>query len=78
MNYIIRYKGQGEPNALKLRQELLLNNIRIVDKSALPRMAKVELRDKDVSKLHAVTQPDWDVFPEKTYSVPTTRKKVRK
>ncbi len=78
MNYIIRYKGAGEPNAVKLRQELRSNNITIVDNSALPQMAKVSLHDNDVAKLHAVTRSDWDVFPEKTYSLPDARRKVKK
>lgn len=78
MNYILRYKGDGEPNASKLKRDLSSNNIRIIDTSALPRMAKIELDEQDLDKLQAVTKNDWDVFPEKTYSVPTTRRKTKK
>jgi hypothetical protein len=78
MNYILRYKGEGKPNEGKLRRELQSNNIRIVDNSALPRMAKIELHGDDVARLRAATEPDWDLFPEKAYSVPTTRRKIKK
>jgi hypothetical protein len=78
MNYILRYKGEGKPNALKLRRELLSNNIRIVDNSALPQMAKVALHSDDLAKLRAVTGHEWDMFPEKSYAVPTTRRKIKK
>ena len=78
MNYIIRYKGEGEPNASKLKHDLSSNNIKIVDNSALPQMAKIELDEQDLEKLQAVTKNDWDVFPEKKYAVPTTRRKIKK
>ncbi|MFL5741462.1 MAG: hypothetical protein ACJ75B_14655 [Flavisolibacter sp.] len=76
MNYILRYKGAGIPDAEKLKKVLDANNISIIDGSALPTMAKVSIRDMDISSLKPLSQ-EWDLFPEKEYSVPTTKRKPK-
>jgi hypothetical protein len=78
MNYILKYAGSKSPDENKLNSILRSNNVKIVDGSMSPKMLLVDLAGVDVNKLQVAIKGEWDVFPEKKYGVPDTRRKIRK
>ena len=78
MNYIVRYTGDGQPDADKLRKVLADHQIDIIDGSSLPKMALVDrMNDSFISQMNQL-QPGWKAFPqENSFSVPDTRRKTR-
>ena len=78
MNYILRYTGDGQPDADKLKKVLADHQIRIIDDSSLPKMALVDqMKDGFISRMNQV-QPGWQAFPQQdTFRVPDTRRKTR-
>ena len=79
MKYILRYTGNGKPDADKLKQILNDNNIKILDGSSLPKMLLVDgMKENFISRINQV-QKGWEAFPQKnSYNVPDTRRKVIK
>ena len=74
MIYVMRYKGTGQPSLDEILQKLDAHNITVLDRSALPKMAKVETTNGIDSGL----KREWDFFPEKKYRLPTTKKRIKK
>ncbi len=74
MIYVMRYKGTEQLSSEDVVNKLKVYNIKILDKSSLPQMAKVET----TSVINPCLKEDWDFFPEKKYKVPSTRRKVKK
>jgi hypothetical protein len=78
MIYIIQYKGMGEPKLDQIREELTAHHAKIIDGSALPKMAKIEVQDEDKIGLVSSLSRDWAFYPERSYKVPTTRRRIKR
>ncbi|MFT4152691.1 hypothetical protein [Parafilimonas sp.] len=79
MKYILKKTGSGsaeDTNALK--DALNANHADIIDDSMLPDLAMLEIDHENAQKLQKHLGDKWQLFPEKKYSVPDTRKQVRK
>jgi hypothetical protein len=74
------HKGAGENTSAKwenVQQLFKSHGVRILDDSALPKMAKIDVPDK-VSHLVESMKEEWNFYPEKKYKVPTTRRSIKK
>lgn len=80
MKYILRYTGKDKPDKATVESALSNSNIRIVEGSALPRFALVEMTAEMFRKLKETTGQVWavDEFKQHYATVPTTRRKVRR
>jgi hypothetical protein len=71
----MRYKGTETPVTTEVKMLLKKHNLKLLDGSALPKMAKVESEESITT---TGLQSDWEFFPEKKYKVPTTRRSIRR
>lgn len=78
MIYILKYTGTEKPNLQKVTAILDLHQAQIKDHSLLPKTALVELDESRLLQLQGDLDSDWEIYPEKIYQVPTTKKKVKK
>jgi hypothetical protein len=78
MRYILKAIGSGAVATDNLQQVLRAHEVHIVDGSMLPHMALVELDANCLPKLRAQLEGQWALFPEKNYSVPDTRRRIKK
>ena len=78
MKYILKYDGSGKPSAKKIISVLDNVHAKIVDGSAMPELAVIELSSSAFDILNATMGPDWKLFEHKAQSVkvPTTRRKL--
>lgn len=68
-------KDHIETNGIK---NILHNhNAILIDGSMLPDMAKIEVATRNIVKLKSILGEGWEIFPEKKYAVPNTRRKIR-
>lgn len=77
MVYVMRYKGSAVPDVGKIMEKLDAFNIKLLDGSALPKMAKVDISEAAAHYIPNLSD-EWDLYPEKMYGVPTTKRKVKK
>lgn len=79
MRYILKRLNAGTVQETGALQQLLhANDARLIDGSMLPHMAMVETDVQNLPQLQAKLGEEWTVFPEKQYSVPDTRRKIKK
>ncbi len=75
----IKHTGKNdEAETEKFHSILNENNARILDDSMLPDAAMVEVNVENANQLRIHLGNKWQFFPEKKYSVPDTRKKLKK
>ncbi len=77
MNYILKYKGDRAPDLAGMNEVLQTLRIRIIDGTLLPEIVLIELDHLEFKKLRAVLPEDWAIDPEKSYTVPDTRNKIK-
>ncbi len=58
-------------------KNILDNNAKLIDGSMLSDMARIEVQDHNLALLQSNLGKGWDIFPEKKYSVPDTKRKVK-
>jgi len=47
-----------------------------MDDSLLPHSALLNVEESFVKKLQLDLESDWDIYPEHTYKIPTTKKSI--
>lgn len=77
MNFILKYKGDSEPNLARMNDVLQTHCVRIIDGTLLPGIALIELDHLQLEKLKAILPEDWTIDPEKVYPLPDMRKKIK-
>lgn len=78
MNYILRYTGNANPDLTKVTATLDLHGAQIVDRSLLPKATLIQVDESKLKLLQGNLDEDWEIFPEKIYQVPGSKKKIRK
>lgn len=78
MNCILKYNGNNHPDLKKMITCLKEHHGVLLDGSLLPRKALVKLEETDMQTLQSELDGEWEMYKEKSYSVPTARKKIRK
>jgi len=76
MNFILKYKGDQQPDLEKLTEVLTVHHARIMDDSLLPHSALLNVEESFVNKLQLDLEGEWDIYPEHTYKIPTTKKSI--
>lgn len=76
MKFILKYKGDRHPDLEKLSEVLSTHNAHIMDDSLLPQSALLNVEESFVKKLQLDLEGDWDIYPEKKYTTPTTKKSI--
>ena len=76
-NYILQYRGSGVPDTQQVKETLHACGINIVDGSLLPHTVLLEMTENDVSVVKGHFEADWSLTPEKKYSVPDSRRKIK-
>ena len=77
MNYILKYKGDRAPDLASMNDVLQTHRIRIIDGTLLPEIVLIELDHLQFKKLRATLPEDWTIDPEKLYTIPDTRKRIK-
>ncbi|WP_316734424.1 hypothetical protein [Pedobacter aquatilis] len=77
MNYIIKHTGAGKPNLDKVRKVIQALKGHLIDGSSLPKMGLVKIEPQELDKLKHELE-GFNIFPEKSYKIPTTVKKPHK
>lgn len=76
-NYILQYRGTGVPDAQLVKDVLHTCGCNIVDGSLLPRVVLLDVQDSEVESVRCRFESEWSLTPEKKYSVPDTKKRVK-
>jgi hypothetical protein len=77
-NFILKYSEATEPDVKKMTAVLTAHGIRVLDDSLLPTSALVEVEESAIAELQTDLGAEWNIYPEKTYRVPVTEKKIKK
>lgn len=77
-NFILKYTGTDQPDMKKVTAALHAHQVHVLDGSMLPDMALVQLDETRLDALRIELDEKWNVYPEKNYRVPSTKKKIRK
>lgn len=77
-NFILKYTGTDQPDMKKVTATLHAHQVHVLDGSMLPGMALVELDESRLDAFRIELDEKWNVYPEKSYRVPSTKKKIRK
>lgn len=78
MNCILKYSGENHPDLKKMMTCLQAHHGVLLDGSLLPRKALVKLEEPDMKMLQSELAGEWEMYREKSYSIPSPRKKIRK
>lgn len=76
-NYILQYRGTGVPDAQLLKEVLHACGCSIVDGSLLPGTVLLDVQDNEVESIRCRFEAEWSLTPEKRYSVPDTKKRIK-
>ena len=78
MHYIVRHTGKGNPDTKALKKVLDKNDIRILDSSALPKMALLdEITEHLALDIKKQLPGGYELFAERgSFNVPDTRQKI--
>ncbi|RQO77752.1 hypothetical protein DBR40_07190 [Pedobacter sp. KBW01] len=75
MNYIIKHTGDKPVDLKKVAEVIRAHQGDLIDGSAMPTMGLVKIAPEEIESLKQ-NLDEWQVFPEKSYQVPNTRKKT--
>ena len=77
MIVIVKQKQEnGEQLVNNFAEMLHESNATLIDGSMLPQMAKIDIDNADMSTLKNNLGQGWEMFAEKKYTVPDTRRKI--
>lgn len=76
MRFVLKYKGEGQPDLEKLFNILREHKIKVLDQFFLPQILFIELSLKQLEALEPVVQHTWTIYQEKLYKVPSARKSI--
>jgi len=75
MNYIIKHTGDKPVDLKKVAEVIRAHQGSLIDGSSMPSMGLVNIAPEAIESLKQNLE-EWQVFPEKSYEVPSTRKKA--
>jgi hypothetical protein len=82
MKYILSHNAAEKADAsqehLRLTEILQCNGAHVIDGSMLPKLATIEVSNKDVPALKESLGEDWSLYQEKQYRLPTTKPRLAK
>lgn len=77
MNFILKHKGNKPPDLKMVYDILKEEKVRIIDGSLLPQLALLELDKVQLDLLTVKLSEEWILYPERTYTIPDARKKIK-
>jgi hypothetical protein len=77
-NYILKYKGDKQPDIQKMTAVFSVRHVHIVDDSLLPGTVLIQMKETELAKLQDDLEGDWNIYPERTYEVPDPHQKIKK
>jgi len=78
MRFVLKYKGEGQPDLEKLFNILREHKIKVLDQTYLPQILFIELNTAQLDALEPVVQHTWTIYQEKLYKLPSTRKSIER
>ena len=78
MNFILKYTGTAHPDLEKMTATLVQHQARVLDDSLLPKTALIRLEESKLNQIKRDLDQGWEIIPEKTYQVPTTKKTIKR
>lgn len=78
MNFILKYTGTEHPDLEKMTATLAQHQARVLDDSLLPKTALIRLEESKLNQIKGDLDQGWEIIPEKTYQVPTTKKTIKR